>query len=96
MSEACPRPALLALLWDVSEVLRTHWCRLHDAEALSVKGFDASAGIAGFVPRLHFLHPGHAPVPRRNRLRLRLPERVALCMKRRVQGAEGGGRRREV
>lgn len=66
------------------------------AESLSVKGPGASARIARSVLSLHFLHPGHAPVPRRDRLQLRLPEQVAFCAEGWIQGAEGGGWRGEV
>lgn len=59
---------------------------------LSVKGFPA--WMLRPVLSLHLLHPGHAPVPRRNGLQL--AERVALSTERRIQGAEGGGRRGEV
>lgn len=64
------------------------------AESLTVKGSAVSARIVCSVLSLHFFYPGHVPVPRRSTLQL--PEWVAFCMKRRIQGTEGGGWRREV
>lgn len=64
------------------------------AESLTVEGSGVSVRIVFWVLGLHFLHPGHAPVPSRNRLQF--AEWVAFCMERWVQGAEGGGRRREI
>lgn len=60
---------------------------------LGVHRSGVPAGVAASVLGLHFFHPGLVPVPRSNRF---LPERLALCTERRVQGAEGGGRRGEV
>lgn len=63
-------------------------------QSSSVKGFGVPARIVGSVLRLHFLLPGHAPVPRRNRLQH--PGRIGFRAKWRIQGTEGGGWRREV
>lgn len=76
--------AVLVLMWAVPLL----------AEILGIKGSGVPARMLCSVLSFHFFHPGHVPVPRRNRLQLH--KRITFCAEWRVQGTERRGRWREV